>query len=241
MDQGKQTNEAHISVWDHPESRIAYLEAVMNGTDWRACVYAPPHSPHAEKTLLELGNALKKRGYDTAMNIDEHGNHNLHIHRFSDRPSLMEAVHEMGFAKGIGYSLSHPGETASNLYQGAKDGINYTTANTARLLGGLYMLGDGVMAAVPWFAENNAAKSSNPLEQTVQKDTKTAGKLSRLYGPLALLQSAIFMAYAHDGFEKQQTELSDAFNDGMQSGYKHLDISKWHTDCLLYTSPSPRD
>ena len=224
MDQGKQTNEAHISVWDHPESRIAYLEAVMNGTDWRACVYAPPHSPHAEKTLLELGSALKKRGYDTAMNIDEHGNHNLHIHRFSDRPSLMEAVHEMGFAKGIGYSLTHPGETASNLYQGAKDGINYTTANTARLLGGFYMAGDAAMWSAPFFEQ----KTKSNIEETLHKTNKIPNRLAGMYGALALLQSAIYIGYAQDGHEKQTDALNGAFSDGMKTGYKHLDISKWH-------------
>jgi len=235
LNQGTHTHEARISVWDHPESRIAYLESVMNGADWRACVYAPPHANNAENTLIELGSALQKRGYETQLKIDEHGNHALHIHHFNDRPKFLEAIHDMGFAKGIGYGISHPNEALSNLYQGAKEGVGYTTANTARLLAGLYLLGDVVLTPTEWFDKHKKSATAEvvaPELKTVSTDIKAATKLparlASFYGPLAILQSVIYMAYAKDGHEKQQQDLDDAFSKGMQSGYKHLDINQWH-------------
>ncbi|MES2985489.1 MAG: hypothetical protein V4735_09930 [Pseudomonadota bacterium] len=100
-----------ITIYDHPESKIRFLETALMGKDWRARVLFADSDPASPQHLAATRELLQARGYAVAAGHDEHGNSTLEIHHFGAQSALSDVLHEAGLLRGTAHAITHPADT----------------------------------------------------------------------------------------------------------------------------------
>ena len=137
-----------IYIFDHPESKIRFLEASLVGDDWRAAIVIPSNeSADAEQHAREMEAEFQKRGYATSIDSDGTGNTLLHIHHFGTTSSPLDVVREMGLGRGTSFTIGHAGQLTGAALTGAANFFSYVIKEPARLFNGIYLSGDAFMSA----------------------------------------------------------------------------------------------
>jgi hypothetical protein len=220
QDQEKQV----IRIWDAPESRITFLETVLKNKEWEAVIYHPDFAPDgtqkqgAATPLPELEQSLRARGYKTALGQDANGIPTLSVHNFGADTSLATAVKELGFAKGVTRKLSNIGEPLGNAISKTADMIQYITGDKARLIGGIYLVGNMMMAASGW---------ANRRDNAPKEGIDPAKLLQSMSGITAVLQSLVYMRFAKKGGDAMYEQLMSRAATASEQGQDILDSHVW--------------
>lgn len=221
-----------IRIWDDPESRIHFLETVLKKKEWEAVVYHPDFAPDgtqkpdAATPLPELARKLADKGYHTTLGRDDNGIPILKVKHFGSDTSLASSIKELGFAKGMTHKLANIGEPLGNAMQKTADMAKYIASDKARLIGGLYMVGDLILI----FAGLGNKKDANTAGHgfaNVLKDP--ANLLQSTAGVLATIQSLIYMGYAKEGSEAVYSDLMKQVTAAREQGRDPLDTGAWQT------------
>lgn len=115
-----------IYIFDHPESRIRFLEATLDGQDWRATIVYPDAGPISLANLQAVSRTLSQRGYLLQRGVDPYGHPTLEVHHVGIGTSPLELWREMGIARGTMHTLLHPGMALGEYLHQAKRGVTHT-------------------------------------------------------------------------------------------------------------------
>lgn len=224
-----------IRIWDDPESRIHFLETVLKGKEWEAVVYHPNFAPDgtqrkgASTPLPELQKKLATLGYETSLGQDENGIPILNIRNFGHDTTLNNSIKELGFVKGMTHKITHIGEPLGNVLQKTADMVKHVATDKARLVGGIYLVGDVLMFAAAFFnKDEKKGLDSRPwMEKFKEKMVDPANQLQSVSGILATLQSVIYMKYAEQGSEAMYSELMKQADQAREQGVDLLSAEAW--------------
>ncbi len=229
-----------IYIFDHPESRVRFLEASLIGDDWRATIVIPPsEAANPEQRAHELENVFKARGYATNIDNDGTGTALLHLHHFGKKTNPLDVVRELGLGKGTSFTIEHLGQLTGAGLVAAADFFSYVIKEPARLFNGIYLSGDGFMSASEIFHKNTAPAG-------VVADPNQFKRLKRVQGTIGTVgtlgnwtQSLVDLKYAKNGAEHNFDELNDAFNAGQKRGIDATNFQAWTDPELRRNALSP--
>jgi hypothetical protein len=227
-------------IFDHPESRVRFLEASLVGDDWRATIVIPPsEAANPDQHAQEMAAIFKARGYAASVDRDGTGTALLHIHHFGKTSSPLEAVREMGLGRGTSFTIAHLGQLAGSGLVAAADFFSYVIKEPARLFNGIYLAGDGFMSASEIFHKNSAPSG-------VVADPNQFKRLKRVQGTIGTVgtlgnwaQSLIDLKYAKNGAELNIDALNEAFNAGQKRGIDATNFQAWSDPNLSRNALSP--
>lgn len=172
----------HIYIYDHPESKIRFLEMSLDGQDWRATVVFPQNDPNIDL----VRKTLEKRGYTARLGQDGKGHALLEIHHLGKGGHVSAVFHEAGLTRGVAHAISHPGDTFGKLITAAK-------ASGAWLEGSLHdpARANGIVNTV---AEGFLASAGHGAQYGKFTDPKNA--LQSMAGISWLAQSLTYLFFA---------------------------------------------
>lgn len=215
-------NNRIVHIWDDPESRINFLETVLKGQSWEAKIYQPPVA--GAEPLQNLVGQLQQKGYRTELGQDENGLATLSVKNFGDDTKLLTAVKDMGLTAGVGYKLTHIREPLGNAMHKTKELFKHVATDKARLLGGLYLLGD-VFLIGAGFGNKDGGHGGGHGFKGMFKDP--ANLLQSATGIAATAQSLIYMAFAKEGGEAIYSELMKKAETASAQGTNLFDDAMW--------------
>lgn len=223
-----------IRIWDDPESRIHFLETVLKDKQWEAVVYHPDFAPdgtqkpNADTPLPELAQKLIEQGYQAVQGRDENGIPILTVKNFGSDTKLSDSIKELGFAKGMTHKITHLGEPLGNAMQKTADMVKHVASDKARLIGGLYMVGDLILifAGLGNKKGKDGADASAGFMNTL-KDP--ANLLQSGAGVMATLQSLIYMGFAKEGSDAVYSDLMKHAKEAREQGKDLLDAGAWES------------
>lgn len=229
---GQPEQEKHVvRIWDDPESRIHFLETVLKKKEWSAVVYHPDFAPdgsqkaNASTPLPELSQKLNAQGYKTSLGRDENGIPILNVRNFGSDSKLSESIRELGFAKGMTHKITHLGEPLGNAMQKTADLVKHVASDKARLIGGLYMVGDLILIFAGLGNKKGQEAGAGGGFMDTLKDPANA--LQSAAGVAATIQSLIYMGFAKEGSEAMYSDLMKHAKDASEQGKNLLDADVW--------------
>lgn len=225
-----------ISIYNDPESKVHFLETLLDGKDWSANIIISdkllPSNVNKEQYAKKLEEKFTKEGFSSEIKQDEHGHVLLHLHHIGDDTSFHSTIEKMGLIKGTGYALTHLNAPLSKALSQAYHYAEYIIKEPARLFSGIFLLGD-VMLIASGAKAKGKADSGYFIQRQIEnikalKNPENA--LQSTAGILALMQSLIFIKYANNGSELAYDELKTRFNAGKKTGVDPLNITQWAND-----------
>ena len=222
--QEKLPEERIVRIWDEPESRIQFLETIMNGHEWEAVIYHPsmnPADPAAGHPLAEMALDLDKRGYKTALGTDENGIPTLQLRHFGGDTKLAAAVADMGLVKGVGHKLVHINQPLGKVMRQTQSVFKQLAGDKARMMGGFYLMGDLILSLSG--LGNEKDKAAGGLKAL----RDPANALETGMGVMATLQSLIFLAFAKEGSQGTLDELMKKADAAEKNGQSLFDDAVW--------------
>jgi hypothetical protein len=228
LNEALQKPAAHrLRIWNDPESRIAFLETVMEGKDWEAVIYEPPKgTPAAEKphhSLEEIQKELRKKDYITDLGMDDEGNRTLTVKHFGKERGFITNIQELGLVQGWHRTWDHLPETFSASVKTTKDFGNYIVGDKARFLSGLYIAGDLMMMAASAISKSPDAKT-DPFLVKMKRPEQALHFAASI---LSLGTTLILMNYGRDGSEIRLDELRKHMDDALGHGVAPSDVLKY--------------
>jgi hypothetical protein len=220
-----------VRIWDDPESRINFLETVLKKKEWEAVIYHPDFAPDGTQRagnntpLPELNAKLTAQGYKTILGQDENGIPTLTVRNFGSDTKLTDTIRELGFTKGMTHKITHLGEPLGNAMQKTADMVKHVASDKARLIGGLYMIGDLILI----FAGlgNKKGQEAGASEGFASALKDPANMLQSAAGVAATIQSLIYMGFAKEGSEAMYSDLMKRAKEANAQGKDLLDASVW--------------
>jgi hypothetical protein len=104
----RQPKRQTVYIYDHPESKIRFMEETLAGKDWRAVLVFPDGTPAEQTALMEAKARFDANGYITKAATNEHGQRTLSIHHLGEGSKPSEIIKEMGLTQGVGHLITHP-------------------------------------------------------------------------------------------------------------------------------------
>lgn len=220
-----------VRIWDDPESRIHFLETVLKKKEWEAVIYHPDFAPDGTQRtgnstpLPELNAKLAAQGYKTILGQDENGIPTLTVRNFGSDTKLAESIRELGFTKGMTHKITHLGEPLGNAMQKTADMVKHVASDKARLIGGLYMIGDLILIFAGLGNKKGQEADASEGFGAALKDP--ANMLQSAAGVAATIQSLIYMGFAKEGSEAMYSDLMKRAKEAREQGKDLLDASVW--------------
>jgi hypothetical protein len=221
------TTRQQLYIFDHPESKIRFLESTLHGDDWRATiVLTTAQNPAPEQQARALEANLKARGYITRLTRDAHGSVLLNLHHLSTKSEFIETMREMGLARGTAFTVEHIGELTSHALVQFAHFFSYVIKEPARLFSGIYLAGDGFMSLAEMAHKSPTPSATNTPSQVnrIQKIRQAVGTAGSI-GNWA--QSLIYLKWAKSGAELNFDDLRNAFDAGQKNGIEATNFKGW--------------
>jgi len=220
------TTRQHFYIFDHPESKIRFLESSLRDDEWRTTIVIPAaETTSPQQRAIELAGMFKERGYVTSHMIDANGAALLHVHHLSPKSDFLEIMREMGVVRGTIFTLEHLGALTSHTLVQCANFFSYVVREPARLFSGIYLAGDAFMT----FAE--MAQKKHPITSGPELPTSRLGTIGKTIGTLGTLgnwaQSLIYLKWAKSGAEINFADLKDAFETGQKNGIEATNFKAW--------------
>lgn len=211
----------HIFIYDHPESKIKFLEATLRGQDWMASIVVPPmQTPDPQSYVNDLEKELKGHGFLTSQSAEADGTISLHLHHLSNHTSYRDALDELGLIKGSAFTVNNTGMHLSKFVSGAMRYTFQMIQEPARLFSAIYLIGDSNYLASGFFSKKDASEKRESI-------LKPKNLFSSLSGALALAQSLIVIHYGNNGGELNYSELKNQFHQGERAGIDAMNVKGW--------------
>lgn len=159
---------------------------------------------------------------------DENGIPILKVKNFGSDTKLSDSIKELGFAKGMTHKITHLGEPLGNAMQKTADMVKHVASDKARLIGGLYMVGDLILifAGLGNKKGKDAADTGVGFMNTL-KDP--ANLLQSGAGVMATIQSLIYMGFAKEGSDAVYSDLMKHAQEAREQGKDLLDAGAWES------------
>ncbi len=142
------TATRELFVYDHPESKIRFLEQTLHGQDWRLRVGFAPNDPKSTEHIEAIRAACARKGYLVKTVSLRDGQAVLDIHHLGEGTKPSQVIAEMGAARGLAHLVTHPTLTFDALIEGAKGGGKtafHVLRDPARANGFMYLVGEAFM------------------------------------------------------------------------------------------------
>jgi hypothetical protein len=199
-----------IRASDDPLTRLNLLEQVQGSRDWLATVVA--ESPAERETLLAVKAELDKKSYASYFDKGLHGQEVLRVHHLGRNSDIATGFENLGMVRGIRHAVENIAAPVGDAASAVGAATKYTMEDPARLMAGIYMLGD--------LSYIGAGKNfSEPKEA-----------LKSMSGIMATIQSLIFLAYAKDSSEYHLKDVGKALDKVAEHGLDALDASIWSAE-----------
>ncbi len=195
-----------INIIDAPIERLQMIESIQNAHDFLLSIYAENQADLPK--LQELKAQLNANKYSSFIEKDLAGRDSLRLHYVGRGTGVVGAFSELGAVGGAIHVAEKLANPVVDVAHKVEDLTKYITAEPARLLGALYLLGDVFYS--------NAGKGDS-LE----------AKLMNASGVMALAQSAIYMAFARDGSEYEIDDIQKRITAAIKDGNSLNDQSLW--------------
>jgi hypothetical protein len=189
-----QAKRHEIYIYDHPESKIRFLEQTLAGKDWRAkLVY--PDGTQAERQLLAQAKAgFIERGYLVQEQTNADGQRILEIHHLGEGSVPSEIIREMGLSRGLGHLVMNPSLSLEATFAKGKQALSFLEKkikDPAHLNGMIYILAEAFLMS----PEKVKAKLGEAAGEAAVKPGNTWRKLGFF---LFFAQSATYLFAAKD-------------------------------------------
>lgn len=210
-----------VHIYDHPESRIAFLEMTLADKQWRATLYASALEPG--QTLKDIRKTLVTHGYQVESGQDKYGNPMLNILHLPSESGLRENIRALGLTKGAEHTLSHM--SAEKFFGKVKQGVHYVIGDKAHLYSAFYIIGDLLLMFCGADNENNHGKLTFGEKLKTLRAPENA--MQSLGGAFSLLNSIIAMVYAQEGNSREYKHMKEQFYSAMIHGKDPTDMTQW--------------
>ncbi|MFZ4541094.1 MAG: hypothetical protein ACOYNL_04685 [Rickettsiales bacterium] len=137
-----------IYIYDHPESKIQFMEQTLAGKDWRATLVYPDNNPEDNGNIIAAKQAFEKRGYHVKQSVNEHGHQLLDLHHLGDGTKPSEVLKEMGLVEGAGRLIMNPSIPLQASFAAGKTlfgKLEHAVKDPAHLNGLIYMAAEAAM------------------------------------------------------------------------------------------------
>ncbi len=218
-----QEDTQRVHIYDHPASRIAFLETALSGQHWRATIY--PSALSTRQSLDDIARTLRARGFHTEIGKDSHHNTVLSIDHLPAEAGLIETIQSLGLASGVQHSLK--GMSAEKLFHHVKQGAQYVISDKAHLISAFYLLGDAFLTLSGADNPELSKEASRGFVEKLKSLRKPENALQSLSGISSAMNSLILMVYAQEGNSKDYKQLKEQFYKAMIHGKDPTDISQW--------------
>jgi hypothetical protein len=185
----------HIVVFNDPESKVRYLETVLDGKAWRTQILFPKDEPSANGTLAETLDMLKGRGYHVVHSRNEDGHDILDVIHHGRGTKVQELLKDRGFISGVGYSIAHPGIPLNQLMRNSRsvlDNMGNYFKNPASASGLIFVIAEAFLTV----SGGGNHTAHGPKETYFQRLKKPRNLLQSISGALFLSQSIIYTLFA---------------------------------------------
>ena len=210
-----------IHIYDHPESRISFLETTLTDKQWRATIY--PSALEKGQNFNTVRQALQNHGYHVEDGRDKYGNPTLNILHLPGDSSLRENIRALGLAQGAEHTLSQM--SAEKLFGKVKHGVQYVIGDKAHLYSAFYIVGDLLLMFCGADNENNHGKLTFGEKLKTLRAPENA--MQSIGGACSLLNSIIAMVYAQEGNSREYKHMKEQFYSAMIHGKDPTDTSGW--------------
>lgn len=211
----------NIHIYDHPESRIAFLETALADQQWRATIY--PSALEGERNPSAIRDVLQHHGYVVEDSRDRFGNPTLSVLHLPENSSLRENVRTLGLARGVEHTLGHM--SAEKLFDKIKKSVHYVIDDKAHLYSAFYLVGDTLLTFCGADNKTSGAKSSFTEKLKTLREPENA--LQSLSGLCSTFNSLIAMVYAQEGNSRDYKHMKEQFYSAMIHGKDPTDPASW--------------
>lgn len=142
----QQQKRQNIIIYDHPESKIRFLEQTLTDKDWRATIVLPRDAD----ALQEISKALIQRGYVVKPSTNDMGEATLEIHHIGSDTPPTELLRDSGFFHGMAHAVANPATTLQAPLHYGKKGYDWTIGalhDPARANGIINVVAEGFLTA----------------------------------------------------------------------------------------------
>lgn len=210
----------HVVISEDAENQIRYLETHFKRDRWEATVLL--RGDEAAHGAM-LADALRAKGYAPDLRQNEAGDVEIHFIHRGAHDGLMQSVKDAGVLGGTMHYLKHTPSHLAALVDGAESLTKYTAEDSARLMSGLYLMGDVLQMG------NGFGGTPMPGESRFHAFMRPENSLNSLSFAMSTVQSLLLLHYAKESHELLRDQLSDARDEAMAQGLDPLDPSNWST------------
>lgn len=220
----RQDAERRVHIFDHPESRIAFLETALGeNRSWSATIHAS--AVQGAKHLLPIKRTLDRNGYSTGLGTDEHGEEVLTVLHLGSESGLLENIHALGLTEGMRRSIDHC--SLQRMTETLKSAAHYFTDDKAHLISAFYILGDIFLMFSGTGNQSSAGGHAKGLAGKLRELKKPENALQSLAGVATAINSIILMIYAQGGDSKEYRQMKEQFYKTLIHGKNAADPEQW--------------
>ncbi len=194
-----------IYIYDHPESKIRFLEMTQADTDWRATIVHAKTDPDAEQHQQAIASKLKNRGYTISKGKDTEGNLTLSIHHFGSDTSLKSVIQEDGLVRGLGHLVMHPEATFGRAFSYGGNWVIDSLRTPARANGLINSVAEVFISGAGFAAKYG--KFSDPKNALIS-----------VAGLSWLSQSLVYLGFAKNNEEQALARIQKKLTQTMEKG-----------------------
>lgn len=214
-----EASTTRIHIWDHPESKIAFMETMLKGQSWEAVV----HHPGGHAALKPIQQQFHTRNFAATLEHDEQNESILAIRHFGDETRLFEAAREMGLVRGARHTFENIGIKLGKLVKRGRQTLSYFASDPARALASLYLIGDLILTLAGVGNKDSSEEKASFMDRL--KDP--ANFLESFAGVMATIQSLIFMSYAKSGPDLALEDLIKSADKALSEGKDLREVETW--------------
>lgn len=211
-------NGRHVVISEDAQSQIRYLETHFKRDRWEATVLL------CGDEVSEANNIqhdLQAKGYAPQSHRNENGDVEIRFTHKGAHDGLVQAVQDAGLMRGSLHFLKHTPTHLADLVDGTEHFVKYATGDTARLMSGLYLVGDVLQMG------NGFGGTPMPGESRAHAFLRPENSLNSLSFAMSTVQSLLLLHYAKESHELLRDNLEQARDKAIEEGRDPLDMSQW--------------
>ena len=141
---------------------------------------------------------------------------------------IFEELQNFGLVTGTRHTVENIASSVGRAFARTHDYLKDVTSNSARSIGGVYLIGDAIVTASPSFNKEKAHTNHHePFLTRVKAELKSPyNQLQYAQGLSTLLQSLIFMQYARDGQDLLVHDLTTQVKDATKKGISPTQVEE---------------
>lgn len=204
---------AHMIVSDDPESKIRFMEQMLDGKGWRTRIAYPDASPESLKKRDEVSQSLRKQGYRVSATTDNEGHPVLEVKHDAVGTRFSDIVRDMGLLQGTFHTVTHPGVAVGEVIRASRktaQKMGDTLKDPARANGLIFITAEMFLSSAGLF---NKERESLTFFQKIKQPRNFFHSLA---GVLWLSQSLVYFFLARsnedaslEAIKKKTASLAD--------------------------------